>query len=83
MVDEEDDQTELWYDGEVFKFELDSEAIFDNEDVKHLKQIGDAIVVKRTIVKSAGYNCTNCKDFYQYAEVNQIDGTFKCWGCRH
>lgn len=76
MVDD-DEQTEFWSEGEVFTFELDSSE-FENA----IEQNADAIVVKR-VVKSAGCNCTNCKDFFQYAEPNQEDGTFKCWGCRY
>jgi hypothetical protein len=77
MVDD-DEQTEFWYsEGEIFTFELDS-----SELEKSIEQNSETMVVKRTI-KSAGCNCTNCKDFFQYAEPNQEDGTFKCWGCRH
>lgn len=29
-----------------------------------------------------GCLCAVCGEFYQYAESNQEDGTFKCWLCR-
>lgn len=77
MVDNDDEQTGFWScDGELFPFEL--EIDYGNSIIE---QNGDAIIVKR--VKSNGHNCIGCKEFYQYAEANQKDGTFKCWGCRH
>lgn len=29
-----------------------------------------------------GCECKKCKEFYQYAEPNQDDGTLICYGCR-
>ena len=29
-----------------------------------------------------GCTCKKCKEFYQYAEPNQDDGTLICYGCR-
>lgn len=29
-----------------------------------------------------GQTCIICKDFFEYAESNQTNGTFKCWNCR-
>lgn len=33
--------------------------------------------------KKYGFNCVRCEEYYEYAESNQKDGTFKCWGCRN
>lgn len=33
--------------------------------------------------KSTGCICTRCKEFYEYAEPNQKDGSFKCFSCRN
>lgn len=30
-----------------------------------------------------GCNCKKCKELFEYAEPNQSDGTFICYGCRH
>lgn len=32
--------------------------------------------------KSSGCSCKKCNDFNEYAEANQDDGTFICFGCR-
>jgi len=38
---------------------------------------------KSDVQKSSGMRCSGpCKDFNQYAEPNQTDGTYKCYGCR-
>jgi len=34
-------------------------------------------------IKSAGCFCNKCKEFYEYAEPNQKDGSFKCFSCRN
>lgn len=31
---------------------------------------------------SDGCTCKKCKEYYQYAEPNQDDGTLICYGCR-
>jgi hypothetical protein len=31
---------------------------------------------------SGGMQCSKCNDFNQYAQANQADGTFLCYGCR-
>jgi hypothetical protein len=31
---------------------------------------------------SDGCTCRKCKEYYQYAEPNQDDGTLICYGCR-
>jgi len=33
--------------------------------------------------KSDGCFCKKCKEFFEYAEPNQEDGTLICWACRH
>lgn len=33
--------------------------------------------------KSEGCACKKCKEFYNFAEPNQDDGTLICWSCRH
>lgn len=30
-----------------------------------------------------GCSCKKCKEFFEYAEPNQEDGTLVCWSCRH
>lgn len=32
--------------------------------------------------KSEGASCRKCRDFNEYAEPNQEDGTFVCYSCR-
>jgi hypothetical protein len=32
---------------------------------------------------SNGCVCKKCKELYPYAEPNESDGTFSCYGCRH
>lgn len=32
---------------------------------------------------SSGCLCKKCKEFYDFAEPNQEDGTLICWSCRH
>lgn len=32
--------------------------------------------------KEPGCKCKRCEDFNEYAEPNQKDGTFICYGCR-
>lgn len=34
-------------------------------------------------VDPEGRICSRCKEYYPYAHSNQLDGSFKCWGCRH
>lgn len=33
--------------------------------------------------KSDGCSCKKCREFFEYAEPNQEDGTLICWACRH
>jgi hypothetical protein len=42
-----------------------------------------AVPVAEKKKKSEGCSCKKCKEFYQYAEPNQEDGTLICWACRH
>jgi len=30
-----------------------------------------------------GCDCVKCKQFFEFAEPNQEDGTLICWACRH
>jgi len=32
---------------------------------------------------SDGCTCKKCKEFFEFAEPNQEDGTLVCWSCRH
>lgn len=41
-----------------------------------------AVPVEEKKEKSDGCSCKKCKEFYQYAEPNQDDGTLICYGCR-
>jgi hypothetical protein len=38
---------------------------------------------KRKEKKSDGCTCKKCKEFFEYAEPNQEDGSLICWACRH
>jgi hypothetical protein len=42
-----------------------------------------AVPVEKKKKDSAGCFCKKCKDFFEYAEPNQEDGTLVCWSCRH
>ena len=42
-----------------------------------------AVPVEEKKKKSDGCNCKKCKEFFEYAEPNQEDGTLICWACRH
>lgn len=41
-----------------------------------------AVPVEEKKEKSDGCSCKKCKEYYQYAEPNQDDGTLICYGCR-
>jgi len=41
-----------------------------------------AVPVDEKKEKSDGCTCRKCKEYYQYAEPNQDDGTLICYGCR-
>ena len=41
-----------------------------------------AVPVEEKKENSDGCSCKKCKEFYQYAEPNQDDGTLICYGCR-
>jgi hypothetical protein len=64
-------QEEFWTGGEVFTYDAATGTGTT------------ACSPKKIVEKSAGCTCTKCGDFYEYAEPNREDGTFKCWGCRH
>jgi hypothetical protein len=34
-------------------------------------------------LRSNGVSCSKCRDFNNFAESNQSDGTFICYSCRH
>lgn len=40
---------------------------------------------KPTIIKDDrdGCDCKTCKNFFQFAEPNQADGSMICWSCRN
>jgi hypothetical protein len=42
-----------------------------------------AVPVEEKKKKSDGCTCKKCKEFFEYAEPNQEDGTLICWACRH
>ncbi len=42
-----------------------------------------AVPVEEKKKKSEGCSCKKCKEFFEYAEPNQEDGTLICWACRH
>lgn len=76
-MNDEYDGDEFWTGGEVFTFDPEIQGIANK---KLIIQNDDYQIIKK---KSAGCTCIKCGDFYEYAEANQDDGTFKCWGCRH
>jgi hypothetical protein len=41
----------------------------------------DWVFIEFSERKLCGVYCIQCKEFYPYSFNNQIDGTFKCWGC--
>ena len=41
-----------------------------------------AVPVEEKKKDSDGCTCKKCKEYYQYAEPNQEDGTLICYGCR-
>lgn len=41
-----------------------------------------AVPVDEKKENSDGCTCKKCKEYYQYAEPNQDDGTLICYGCR-
>jgi hypothetical protein len=41
-----------------------------------------AATIQPSSVKSSGMKCKKCQDFNSYAEPNQSDGSFCCFGCR-
>ncbi len=41
-----------------------------------------AVPVEEKKENSDGCTCKKCKEYYQYAEPNQDDGTLICYGCR-
>jgi hypothetical protein len=59
----------------------------ENDDDLDFEQTNEEYVPDEEVIaittQSAGHKCVKCGDFYQYAEINRQNGTFKCWGCRH
>lgn len=47
-----------------------------------LPDIDLAVPVDKKKKDSDGCTCKKCKEFYQYAEPNQEDGSLICYGCR-
>jgi hypothetical protein len=43
----------------------------------------DKEVITVPEMKACGSKCIKCGDYNPYAEVNQSDGTYKCYGCRN
>ena len=41
-----------------------------------------ATTIQPSSVKSSGMKCRKCQEFNSYAEANQSDGSFCCFGCR-
>ena len=71
------DEYDYWVNGERYAFmpEEDLPSI-----IKSVPMHGFTIIKKE---KSAGCKCEQCDNFFEYAEPNQENGTFRCWGCRH
>lgn len=42
-----------------------------------------AVPVEKKKKHSGGISCKKCKEFFEYAEPNQEDGSLICWACRH
>jgi hypothetical protein len=68
-----DEELEFWLDGEKLIISWDDDLA------------GSSVSPNQEVIekKSAGCRCKKCDNFFEYAEPNQIDGSFKCWGCRH
>jgi hypothetical protein len=58
----------------VFAGAVSPRAVFD-QTVDHLRS-------QRVASPTSGMKCTRCKDFNDYAQSNQADGTFLCYTCR-
>lgn len=39
-------------------------------------------IAVRAALKSTGHNCKRCNERNDYAEANQVDGTYVCFNCR-
>jgi formylmethanofuran dehydrogenase subunit E len=69
MTDDDDDDLQLNLPFPDFWFEcIDDNYIYQS---------------KVSSKKTNGLNCKKCKEFFNYAESNQEDGTLICWGCRN
>jgi hypothetical protein len=75
MPDPNDEQLEFTFEGENLTIAFDHDYVDeyvpndDDDDVDEEEE--------------EGFNCIHCGEFYPYGKINQSDGTFKCWGCRH
>lgn len=58
------------------KFQIDKKYL--DENIVYISENMIASVVKR----DEGLNCKVCKEFTRFAEANQKDNTFVCYGCR-
>ncbi len=44
------------------------------------RDVQDFAVAKRDI--KTGFNCSECRNFNEYAVTNQVNGTYICFNCR-
>jgi hypothetical protein len=58
------------------KYQIDKKYL--NENIVYISEKMIASVVKR----DEGLNCKICNEFTRFAEANQKDGSFICYGCR-
>jgi hypothetical protein len=65
--------------GQIFTITIPTGA---NWPQMSLPDIDLAVPVEEKKKDSDGCTCKKCKEYYQYAEPNQQDGTLICYGCR-
>lgn len=76
----------LWHMSKQLKLDLDIDEEFltlldaEFDKIQKIIDWNDLPVVK---AKPAGMACNKCKDFNEYAEPNQQDGTHLCYRCRN
>lgn len=61
----------------------DTDQDLDEDDLPDtLRQEDLEKILKKIMEENDGSKCKICKDWFQYAESNQEDGTFICRSCK-
>ena len=69
--------------GQLIDFGLDQESV-DAWEAKYGGVKPSSGSPYRNGAEASGMTCKFCGEFYPYADkANQVDGSFKCFGCRH